>query len=116
MNHLLIAPVVLPAIVAPFIIMVLRHHLSLQRIFSLASTVVLLAISLVLAAQATDGIVQVYELGNWPAPFGIVLVLDRLSALMLLLTSGLALTVVLIPSDQAGTPEAAISTHCCNSS
>lgn len=95
MNHLLIAPVVLPAIVAPFIIMVLRHHLSLQRIFSLASTVVLLAISLVLAVQATDGTVQVYELGNWPAPFGIVLVLDRLSAQMLLLTSGLALTVVL---------------------
>ncbi len=95
MNHLLIAPVVLPAIVAPFTIMVLRHHLSLQRIFSLASTVVLLAITLVMAAQAADGTVQVYELGNWPAPFGIVLVLDRLSALMLLLTTGLALAVVL---------------------
>lgn len=95
MNHLLIAPVVLPAIVAPFIIMVLRHHLSLQRIFSLACTVVLLAITLVLAAQAADGTVQVYELGNWPAPFGIVLVLDRLSALMLLLTTVLALVVVL---------------------
>lgn len=95
MNHLLIAPVVLPAIVAPFTIMVLRHHLSLQRVFSLASTVILLAISLVLAAQAADGTVQVYELGNWPAPFGIVLVLDQLSAMMLLLTSGLALAVVL---------------------
>ncbi|PCJ05339.1 MAG: monovalent cation/H+ antiporter subunit D [Rhodobacteraceae bacterium] len=95
MNHLLIAPVVLPALVAPFTIMVLRHHLSLQRIFSLASTIALLAITLVLAAQAADGTVQVYELGNWPAPFGIVLVLDRLSALMLLLTSGLALAVVL---------------------
>lgn len=95
MNHLLIAPVVLPAIVAPFTIMVLRHHLSLQRIFSLASILVLLAITIVLAVQAADGTVQVYELGNWPAPFGIVLVLDRLSALMLLLTSGLALAVVL---------------------
>ena len=29
----------------------------------------------------------VYRLGDWPAPFGIVLVVDRLSALMLLLTS-----------------------------
>ena len=95
MNHLLIAPVVLPAIVAPFTIMVLRHHLSLQRIFSLASTLALLAISLVLAAQEANGTVQVYELGNWPAPFGIVLVLDHLSAMMLLLTTVLALTVVL---------------------
>src|SRR6185437_17049733 len=35
--------------------------------------------------------VHVYRLGDWPAPFGIVLVLDRLSALMLALTSVLAL-------------------------
>ena len=81
MNHWIIAPVVLPAILAPFIIMVLRHHLDLQRIFSVAGSVALLAISLMLTAQAADGTVQVYELGNWPAPFGIVLVLDRLSAL-----------------------------------
>ena len=32
-----------------------------------------------------------YLLGDWPPPFGIVLVLDRLSALMLLLTAVLAL-------------------------
>ena len=39
--------------------------------------------------------VSVYQLGNWPAPFGIVLVLDRLSALMLVLTSVLALASLL---------------------
>src|SRR5690606_2213561 len=32
-----------------------------------------------------------YRLGDWPAPFGIVLVLDRLSALMLVLTAAVAL-------------------------
>ena len=85
--------VVLPAVVAPFIIMVIRFHLDLQRIFSLASTVALCAISLVLMSQAAGGTVQVYELGDWPAPFGIVLVLDRLSALMIVLTSLLALAV-----------------------
>lgn len=95
MNHLLIAPVVLPAVVAPFIIMVLRYHISLQRFFSVASTVALLVITLLLASQAANGTVQIYELGNWPAPFGIVLVLDRLSAMMLLLTAALALVVVL---------------------
>lgn len=42
MNHLVIAPIVLPAIVAPFIIMVLRFHLDLQRIFSVASSVLVL--------------------------------------------------------------------------
>ncbi|PCH72620.1 MAG: monovalent cation/H+ antiporter subunit D [Rhodobacteraceae bacterium] len=95
MNHLIILPIVLPAIVAPFIIMVIRFHLDLQRIFSLAATVALVGITLTLLAQATTGDIQVYELGNWPAPFGIVLVLDRLSALMIALTSLLALAVLL---------------------
>ena len=59
MNHLLIAPIVLPALVAPFIIMTLRYHIDLQRIFSLASNVLLVAIALTLAVQAADGTVQV---------------------------------------------------------
>ncbi|HEX2138640.1 MAG TPA: monovalent cation/H+ antiporter subunit D, partial [Woeseiaceae bacterium] len=37
---------------------------------------------------------RAYFLGSWPAPFGIVLVLDRLSATMLLLTAVLASAVV----------------------
>lgn len=95
MNHWIIAPVVLPAVVAPFIIMVIRFHLDLQRVFSIAGTVALVIISLVLMAQASDGTIHVYELGDWPAPFGIVLVLDRLAALMCLLTAVLALAVLL---------------------
>ena len=95
MNHLIILPIVLPAILAPFMIMAIRHHLDLQRIFSLAGTVILAAITLTLMAQAASGDIQVYELGNWPAPFGIVLVLDRLSALMIVLTALMALAVLL---------------------
>ncbi|WP_171210852.1 monovalent cation/H+ antiporter subunit D [Ruegeria sp. HKCCA5426] len=95
MNHWIVAPVVLPAILAPFIIMVLRYHLDLQRIFSVAGVVGLLGIALTITAQAAGGDIQVYELGDWPAPFGIVLVLDRLSAMMVLLTALLALPIVL---------------------
>jgi multicomponent K+:H+ antiporter subunit D len=95
MNHWIVIPVVLPALLAPFIIMVIRHHLDLQRIFSVAGTVALVAVSLVVMAQASSGEIQVYELGDWPAPFGIVLVLDRLSALMAVLTTTLALAVLL---------------------
>ncbi len=95
MSHLIVLPIVLPALLAPFIIMVLRHHLDLQRIFSIGGSVVLLAVALVLTWQAAGGTIQVYELGDWPAPFGIVLVLDRLSAMMVLLTALLALVVLL---------------------
>lgn len=95
MNHLIVAPIVLPAIVAPFIIMVIRHHLDLQRVFSVAATVLMFLLSLALLIRSMDGGIEVYDLGNWPAPFGIVLVLDHLSALMVALTSTLALVVVL---------------------
>ncbi|WP_170549680.1 monovalent cation/H+ antiporter subunit D [Ruegeria atlantica] len=95
MNHWIVAPIVLPAILAPFIIMVLRYHLDLQRIFSVAGVVALLGIALTITAQAAGGDILVYELGDWPAPFGIVLVLDRLSAMMVLLTALLALPIVL---------------------
>ena len=81
MNHWIIAPVVLPALMAAVIVLAMRHHLSLQRIFSLGSCVALVAIAIGLLTEAASGRIGVYELGNWPAPFGIVLVLDRLSAL-----------------------------------
>ena len=95
MSHLIILPIVLPALVAPFIIMVLRHHLDLQRVFSVAACVALIGLAIALVADAATGNITVYELGNWPAPFGIVLVLDRLSAMMVLLTALLGLVVVL---------------------
>ncbi|MGB3278588.1 MAG: monovalent cation/H+ antiporter subunit D [Pseudorhodobacter sp.] len=95
MNHWIIAPVILPALLAPFIVLVMRHDLSLQRIFSTMGTAVLTAISLMLLYTAATNPPEVYYLGNWPAPFGIVLVLDRLSAMMIAMTALLALLVQL---------------------
>ena len=89
MSNLVIAPIVLPALIAPFIITVFRHHLDLQRIFSTGAAAFLVVICLTLLAQAAGGQVISYELGDWPAPFGIVLVLDRLSALMISLTASI---------------------------
>ncbi len=95
MNHWLILPLLLPALAAPLIALAVRHDIVLQRVFSVASAVLLFLLALVLTAMVADGSVLTYELGNWPAPFGIVLVLDRLSALMLLLASVLGLFVLL---------------------
>ncbi|MDO9524080.1 MAG: monovalent cation/H+ antiporter subunit D, partial [Gemmobacter sp.] len=95
MNHWIILPVVLPAVLAPIIILSMRHDLLLKRITSVAGAVALLAVAMVLLFQASTGGPQVYLLGNWEAPFGIVLVLDRLSAMMVALTSVLALVVIL---------------------
>ncbi|KPQ08557.1 MAG: multicomponent K+:H+ antiporter subunit PhaD [Rhodobacteraceae bacterium HLUCCA12] len=94
MLHWIVAPIVLPALVAPIIALAMRHDLVLQRVFSLASTSALVLIAAALFQAAATGAVESYEIGSWPAPFGIVLVLDRLSALMVTLTAVLALVVL----------------------
>ncbi|MBU2961865.1 monovalent cation/H+ antiporter subunit D [Citreicella sp. C3M06] len=101
MNHWIIAPVVLPAMVAPMLAYVMRHDVVLQRVVSLAAALVLSAIAAGLLVTAASGEVQVYRLGDWPAPFGIVLVLDRLSAMLVLLTAVLGV-IVLIHASATG--------------
>ncbi|TNF60053.1 MAG: monovalent cation/H+ antiporter subunit D [Burkholderiales bacterium] len=65
-----------------------------RRRLALLSTALGLVMAWGLVQRAGGGGLTVYELGQWPAPFGIVLVVDRLSALMVLLTSAVALPVL----------------------
>jgi multicomponent K+:H+ antiporter subunit D len=95
MSHWIIAPIILPALLAPFIVLAARYHIGIQRVLSVAGVVALIALSAALAWQVTDGSVMYYRLGDWAAPFGIVIVGDRLSTMMILLTSVLALFVLL---------------------
>ena len=95
MTHWLVAPIVLPAMLAPFIILAARYHIGIQRVFSIAGVLALVAIAAGLAWGAADGTVMLYLLGDWAAPFGIVLVGDRLSTMMVLLTAVLALFVLI---------------------
>jgi multicomponent K+:H+ antiporter subunit D len=95
MIHWLIMPVVLPALLAPFIILAARYHIGIQRVFSVAGVLAMIAIALGLAIETSDGSVMLYQLGDWAAPFGIVLVADRLSTMMVLLMAVLALFVLL---------------------
>lgn len=95
MNHWIIAPVVLPALLAPIIVLTMRHDFVLKRVASVASIVAQLLIAVALLRSAMANPPDVYLLGNWLAPYGIVLVVDQLAALMLVLTATLALAVVL---------------------
>jgi len=95
MNHWLIIPVAVPAMTAALLVLAMRHSLNGQRILSLVATTLQFAAAVGLYVFAGDGETRAYLLGNWPAPFGIVLVLDRLAATMLLLTNLLAFGVVI---------------------
>lgn len=95
MTHWIVAPIILPALLAPLIVLAARYHIGIQRVFSVAGVVALIGLAAGLAWQVSDGSVIYYRLGDWAAPFGIVIVGDRLSTLMILLTSVLALFVLL---------------------
>ena len=95
MNHGLILPVLLPMFAGSLLLCAGRLSLPFTRGLSLLATALLLPLSLWLLGQADQGVLQVYALGNWQPPFGIVLLLDRLSALLLLVTAVLALFALL---------------------
>lgn len=104
--HLPVLAVLLPSATAIVLLLMGDHGgdahavaaLQRQRRVALGSVVLGAVLAAALVARAAQGELIVYRLGDWPAPFGIVLVVDRLSALMLALTSALALPVLLYAS------------------
>lgn len=86
-GHELIAPIVLPLVAGALLLLLERVGSHWVRPFSLAATALLAVLSAALLMQASAGEVQAYLLSNWRAPWGIALALDRLSALMVLLTA-----------------------------
>ncbi len=101
MSHAVILPIILPLMAA--ILTLAGHRLGVwfARAVLLSCGILLATLSIVLLAQTESGEIVVYALGNWPAPAGIVLVLDRLSALMLALTAAIALPAMFYASGGA---------------
>ncbi|KAA5598109.1 monovalent cation/H+ antiporter subunit D [Blastochloris sulfoviridis] len=98
MSHLAIIPILLPLAAGIACLALERAGLAAQRTVSLASALMMVAIAALLLRHAGTGAIDVYALGNWPAPFGIVLVLDRLSALMVAVCAALALPALIYAS------------------
>ena len=90
-DHWLVVPVVLPLMMGALLLVVERVRPAWQAPMSLAATLALAVLAFRLVAFADADRIGVYLLGNWQAPFGIVLVLDRLAAMMLALTAVIAL-------------------------
>ena len=102
MPHLIIAPILLPMATAALMLLLGDTRRPLKAVVNVLSCVlgVAMAIGLVFWVQHTSGVqaVGVYLPANWPVPYGSVLVADRLSAMMVLLTSVLGLAAVLYAS------------------
>ncbi|ROO09734.1 monovalent cation/H+ antiporter subunit D [Pseudomonas fluorescens] len=99
MTHLIAAPILLPLLTAAIMLMLGERHRPLKAKINLFSSLVGLFISVLLLQWTQNtgvpGSIGVYLPGNWQAPFGIVLVVDRLSALMLVLTGIIGVSALL---------------------
>ncbi|TPQ32336.1 monovalent cation/H+ antiporter subunit D [Cupriavidus pinatubonensis] len=90
MTHVLLLPILVPMFAGALLTAMPMHWLRAQRVVCMAATLLLVPVAGLLVDQAAGGSIAVYALGNWQAPFGIVLQLDRLGAMMLGLTALLA--------------------------
>ena len=105
MNHGLILPILLPMFAGGLLLLGSGLSLRFKRSLSLVATLLLLPVSGYLLWLADQDVLQVYAAGNWAAPFGIILLLDRLSALLVLVTAvlaGFALLYAVRGDDQRG--------------
>ncbi|HJE24366.1 MAG TPA: monovalent cation/H+ antiporter subunit D [Methylorubrum populi] len=94
LDHLVVLPIVLPIAAAGAMFLMDERRRTLKAAVSLVTVLVMLAVAILLLGRVGEA-PEVYRLGNWAAPYGIVLVADRLSALMLALAGTLGLAALI---------------------
>ena len=101
LQHLIVLPVFVPLLTAAVMLFLAEARRPLRVALALTSVLVQLGIGVSLLYLTSDAApfiwpegVGVYTIGDWPAPFGIVLVVDRLSAVMVTLSAIVALAAV----------------------
>lgn len=94
MSSLIALPVLLPLLMGG-ISLALWRSTFLQRWLGVVGTLALLVISVLLLLETWEQGIIVMHMGSWQAPFGIVLVSDMLSAIMVVLTGIIAFATAL---------------------
>lgn len=105
MNHLIISPILVPLLVGILLLLFNERNIVAKRGLSIVSLAAQLCVALLLLQLVNSGEIMTYALGNWPAPFGIVLVADRLAAWMLTITAFLSIFAFIyatMSTDRAG--------------
>ncbi|MET0283885.1 MAG: monovalent cation/H+ antiporter subunit D, partial [Polyangiales bacterium] len=93
MSHLVVVPIVLPLLTTALLLLLGEQRRRLKSLLNVGSTLAGLVVAALIWRHADAGAVDVYLASNWEAPYGIVLVADRLAALMLVLVGVVSLCV-----------------------
>ncbi|KGJ06230.1 multisubunit potassium/proton antiporter, PhaD subunit [Paracoccus halophilus] len=95
-DHMIIAPILVPLVAGAIMLFYNDSNRQTKMLIGLAAVGLTFLVSVELLADVKSAterggtVVGLYRLGDWPVPVGIVLVLDRLSAMMVMLTALLA--------------------------
>jgi multicomponent Na+:H+ antiporter subunit D len=93
-DALLVLPLLIPLTTAAVSLLAWRKT-SIHRALAVAGAVALLGAGLALLAHVSNNGICVTQAGGWPAPFGITLVADLFSAMMVVLAGVVGLAVIL---------------------
>ncbi len=102
MSHLVVIPILIPLLAAALSIVSWRS-VSLQRWIAIIATGALLLVSIALLQLTREHGFVVMHMGDWAAPFGITIVTDLLSAIMVVLTGIIGFSIAIY--SLATTPE-----------
>ena len=91
MNNTVILPILIP-LVSGLIMILFRERVILQRVLGLAALFMTAALAVYLIVEIQADGIQVLHLGGWEAPFGISLVADLFSAILVLTASVVAVS------------------------
>ena len=101
LQHLVVLPIIVPLVTGAALLFLAESRRIARVTLALVSVLIQLCIGVGLLYLTSDAApfiwpegVGVYAIGHWPAPFGIVLVVDRLSAVMVTLSAVVALATL----------------------
>lgn len=94
MNILVVLPIIIP-FTTGIILILLWNHRTAQRAVSVAGSGALFITSIILLMTVWRDGILVMQMSNWMAPFGITLIADLLSAIMIVLAGLMSISVAI---------------------
>ncbi len=91
---LLLLPVLIP-LATIILLLFARGHKRVMQIFGIGGIAAQMVVAVILFGKVYNEGIQVIQLGNWPAPFGITFVADLFSAIMLIMSGLVGLMIAI---------------------
>ena len=101
MNNLVILPLLIPLLTG-IILVIFRQNILLQRWLSIVAIFSTGGVAAYLLQMVSDYGIQTLAIGGWEAPFGIILVIDMFSGLLILTTSIVSFGCILFAFNSIG--------------